>query len=143
LKKTAVAFLTDQFDTTWPKEAEDPPSWGQDCAAFFVRHLPRYGVQVPTPDPEEQEGGWYLRLVAASGRELMFFVRLWPVGIDPERQFWVIQVLPWPSLIPSFLRRRASEEDYRAVCEAIDKVVVKEIEAKEVRWLAPQELSSL
>jgi hypothetical protein len=145
VEKTVVSFVTGKFDLSWPKGADPAlaPPWGKDCAAFLAQQLPRFGLRVPSPEPDEQEGGWYLKVASASGAELMVFVSWWPVGSKPERNLWVVQVRPWPSFLPAFLRRKVSDEDYRAVCEAIDKVITADIQSTEVRWLSKEEFSKL
>ena len=144
VESTAVSFVSDRFDLTWP-EGADPgasPPWGKDCATFIAEHLPRLGVQVAPGEPDEQDGGWYFKVRSATGSKLMVFVSWWPVGSKPERNIWVVQVRAWPSLVPTFLRK-TSDQDYRTVCDAINRVIVDEVRATEVHWLSPEELSKL
>jgi hypothetical protein len=115
-RPTAVSFVSDRFDLTWPAGADpnSSPPWGKDCAEFIAEKLPRHGILVPTEEPEEEDGGWYFR-VEINTSKLMVSVNWWPVGSKPERNIWVVQVRPWPSLLPAFLGKTSDQACKRSV----------------------------
>jgi hypothetical protein len=138
-----VIFQTDRFDLTWPADPDSAPPWGRDCAMFFAERFPRYGVRTVDPEPDHQEGGWCVQVEAPSGVQLMVFVSWCPVGPKPSTDFWSVQVWPWPSLVPMFLRRKPSDQDYAIVQQAVASIIDGELRAANVRWLSWEQFEKL
>lgn len=128
LLRDIVAFKAGQFAPVLPDDCQvNPGVYGAELAFWLAQALARIGI--PTSYPSDEDWGWFIEYVSASGSEFAVHCS----NVEGAKDRWLLSLRRFPRKM--FGRDKPRYSEAIALVKGIHVVVNAAVPAADVSWL--------